>query len=213
MVSGGAVGQRLLPLLTAAEATGLLAPGSAPAQLAHGVAFVEAVEARTGPPRRWLDVGSGGGLPGLVLALQWPEATGTLCDSRTRSVEFLRAAVGALGLEGRVAVVHDRVEHLGRTAARGTYDLVTCRAVAPPPVSAEWCAPLVEVGGWLAISEPPGGHRWDTTALAQLGLGGGETVRHGDMTLRLLPKRADTPSAYPRRVARKRPLWAANSPD
>ena len=73
---------------------------------------------------RWLDIGSGGGLPGLVVALL-TEAQVTLAEPRRLRADFLQRAVSALALESRVTVVADRAERL-----KGSFDVITARAVA-----------------------------------------------------------------------------------
>lgn len=91
-----------------------------------------------------LDVGSGAGLPGIPLAILRPDLRVTLLESLLRRVNFLELAVAELGLGDRVRVVRGRAEEHGRT-----YDVATCRAVAPLPRLIEWCLPLVAPGGRL----------------------------------------------------------------
>jgi 16S rRNA (guanine527-N7)-methyltransferase len=94
-----------------------------------------------------IDVGSGAGLPGIVLAIVRPDLTVALVESLTRRVAFLLEAVAALGLADRVSVVHARAEEsAGRLAPAG---VVTARAVAPLDRLAAWCLPLASVGGRL----------------------------------------------------------------
>lgn len=91
-----------------------------------------------------VDVGSGGGLPGVVLALARPDLRVTLIDSMLRRTAFLDELVADLALSGRVEVVRARAEDL-RLAA----DAVTARAVADLPRVAAWSAGLVRPGGVL----------------------------------------------------------------
>ncbi|MGB7962581.1 MAG: 16S rRNA (guanine(527)-N(7))-methyltransferase RsmG, partial [Propionicimonas sp.] len=90
------------------------------------------------------DVGSGAGLPGIPLAILRPDLKVTLLEPLLRRVNFLELAVDELQLTGRVRVVRGRAEDHGRS-----YDVVTCRAVAPLPRLLGWCIPLLGVGGRL----------------------------------------------------------------
>ncbi|MEU4214313.1 16S rRNA (guanine(527)-N(7))-methyltransferase RsmG [Actinoplanes sp. NPDC026623] len=95
-----------------------------------------------------IDVGSGAGLPGIVLAVARPDLTITLVEPLARRTAFLSEAVTALGLDATVTVVRGRAEDLvgGPPAAA---DVVTARAVAPLDRLAGWCLPLAAVGGRL----------------------------------------------------------------
>lgn len=93
-----------------------------------------------------VDVGSGAGLPGIVLAVARPDLTVTLVEPLARRVSFLGEVVDELGL-ARITVVRGRAEEcVGRLAPA---DIVTARAVAPLDRLAAWCLPLVAVGGRL----------------------------------------------------------------
>jgi 16S rRNA (guanine527-N7)-methyltransferase len=99
-----------------------------------------------------VDVGSGAGLPGLVLALARPDITMVLVDSLARRTAFLEESVGTLGLEDRVSVVWARAEDVGERPTMfhvKPADVVTARAVAPLDRLAGWCLPLAAVGGRL----------------------------------------------------------------
>lgn len=91
------------------------------------------------------DIGSGAGLPGLVVALCRPDLQVTLVESMLRRVRFLEEAVSGLGLD-RVEIVRARAEEL-RGGRR--YDAVTARALAPLDRLGGWCLPLVRPGGTL----------------------------------------------------------------
>ena len=93
-----------------------------------------------------VDVGSGAGLPGIVLAVVRPDLTITLVEPLARRAAFLSEAVTTLGLDTAVMVVRARAEDVaGRPPA--TADVVTARAVAPLDRLAGWCLPLASVGG------------------------------------------------------------------
>jgi len=121
-----------------------------------------------------LDLGSGGGLPGLVLAELWRFARLTLVDANERRTDFLAWAVGDLDLGDRVRVVRARAESLARDPEeRSAYDLVVARSFGPPAVTAECSAPFLRAGGALVVSEPPGdpdGSRWPEDGLTVLGM-------------------------------------------
>ena len=89
------------------------------------------------------DIGSGAGLPGLVLAICRPDLRLTLVEPLLRRIRFLDEAVGRLEL-GNVEVRRGRAEELAGSA---TFDVVTSRAVAPLPRLLAWCLPLVQAGG------------------------------------------------------------------
>ncbi|MHB1488418.1 MAG: 16S rRNA (guanine(527)-N(7))-methyltransferase RsmG [Acidimicrobiales bacterium] len=108
------------------------------------------------PPGRVLDLGSGGGVHGLVLAAVWPDTHFVLLDVNFKRTEFLNAGVAALGLDERVTVCRARAEDQGRhSGMRQTFDLVVARGFSSPPVTAECAAPFLKLGGFLVVSEPP----------------------------------------------------------
>ncbi len=99
----------LIDTLERGQRLGLLGPGPIGGHVLHAEALAGLVE----PPGRFLDLGSGAGIPGLVFALRWPLARGVLLDSAQRRAEHLRAACSELGLEDRVQVVQARAEDSG----------------------------------------------------------------------------------------------------
>jgi 16S rRNA (guanine527-N7)-methyltransferase len=163
-------------------------------------------------PRRAADLGSGGGVPGLPLALQFPACRWVLVEASVRRAAFLREAAGQLGIGDRVSILEDRAEVAGRHPAyRAAFDLVVARSFGPPAVLAECAAPLLRVGGRLVVSEPPGGapERWPAEALGRLAMTAGVSVRSGGATFQVLRQTAQCPDRYPRRVGvpAKRPLF------
>lgn len=168
---------------------------------------------RGGRPR--LDLGSGGGVPGLVLALARPGERWVLVDSVRKKADALRGFVDALAL-ANVEVVDERAEVLGRDAShRGRYAVVTARACASLPVLAEYALPLLAEGGTLVAWKGPMADdelRDGAAAAATLG-GGAPSVTEsgfeelGDHRFALIAKVAPTPDRYPRR-----PGHAAKSP-
>jgi 16S rRNA (guanine527-N7)-methyltransferase len=196
----------LLSVLAQSQELGFLGPGALEPQIDRSLAFTIAASS----PGRVLDLGSGGGLPGLVLAFAWPDASLVLLDGSIRRCAFLSSTVAELGLEGRITVVAERAELAGRGALRGVMDLVMARGFGPAAVTAECAAPLLHVGGRLVVSEPPGGapQRWPASELATLGLEPGEQVAE-PVALQILHQVAACPDRYPRRVGipAKRPLF------
>jgi len=96
---------------------------------------------------RVADIGSGGGVPGVPLAIVLPGLNFTLVDATGKKATFLRDAVSALGLTN-VTVLQDRAERMGQDLAhREQYDAVVARAVGPMPMLIELLAPLAKVGG------------------------------------------------------------------
>jgi len=163
-----------------------------------------------------IDVGSGAGLPGIPLAIAVPGLQVTLLEASERKGAFLRRLVAALGLaEARVVVA--RAEEFAWSPARASYDAVTIRAVASLAVAAEYCLPLLKVGGTFVAMKGPAvaAEMEQGTRAAQL-LGGGRPevielklpVLGHRRTLVVIAKVGQTPPGYPRRVGlpSKRPL-------
>ena len=159
-----------------------------------------------------MDLGSGGGVPGLVLATVWPGSSWTLVEANKRRASFLREAAAQLGCSARVQVVAERAEVVGRDGAhRGAYPLVVARSFGPPAVTAECAAPLLAPGGLLVVSEPPAGDgtRWPAAGLARLGAVPERVARTARGTFQLIRQASPCPDRYPRRVGvpAKRPLF------
>ena len=195
--------------LERARELGFLGPGPIGPQRAHAEAFLTAIGDE--PVGECVDLGSGGGLPGLVLALRLPASAWTLLDAMHRRTSFLQEAVEALGLTDRVRVVTDRAEAAGRDPAlRGQGDLVVARSFGPPAVTAECAGPLLRPGGRLVVSEPPEGmgERWPAEALAALGFDPAVAIAGPPSFVRLRLGRA-IDERFPRRIGvpAKRPLW------
>lgn len=163
---------------------------------------------------RILDLGSGGGVPGLVVALALHRASLVLLDANQRRTDFLVTSVDRLGLQDRVTVVRMRAEEGGRDSTlRGAFDRVLARSFAPPAVTAECAAAFLRVGGYLVVSEPPGaegelGDRWPASGLSELGMSSVTIVRPGARFCRIL-QHEPCPFGFPRRVGvpAKRPLF------
>lgn len=100
---------------------------------------------------RLIDIGSGAGFPGLVLAIALPQLEVALVEPIGKKARFLQSVVDAVdGLAGRVAVRVDRAEELARAESfRGRFDFATARAVGSLPMIAELALPFLKVGGSL----------------------------------------------------------------
>jgi 16S rRNA (guanine527-N7)-methyltransferase len=163
-------------------------------------------------PLACVDLGSGGGVPGLVLATHWPASTWTLIEAGRRRSAFLDAAVTRLGLADRARIAPERAEVVGRDPMhRGAYTLVVARSFGPPAVTAECAAPLLATGGLLVVSEAPGsdGARWHAGGLAGLGMSPVQLIGDVAGTFQVLLQRSTCPHTYPRRVGvpSKRPVF------
>jgi len=123
-----------------------------PRHLAESVAFTALLPATS---RRILDIGSGGGFPGMVVAILRPDADVHLLDSTRKKADFLRAVADDLGVA--VTVHNGRAEELARTALAGTFDVVTARAVASLDRLIPWTLPFLRPGGELFAIK---GERW-----------------------------------------------------
>jgi len=201
----------LLAVLEESRRLGFLGPGPVRPHIRHARSFMAAWALVSGDePEQVLDLGSGGGLPGLVLARSWTTVQVALLDSNRRRTSFLRDAVARLGLDDRAVVLEGRAEDFGRGTRRGTFDLVTARSFGPPAVTAECAAPLLRAGGYLAVADPPDPEpaRWPPSGLALLGLESVSTSR-APAVIRLFRLADPPPLRYPRRsgVPAKRPLW------
>jgi 16S rRNA (guanine527-N7)-methyltransferase len=170
---------------------------------------------------RIADVGSGGGLPGIPMSIVRPDVRTTLIESIGKKANFLRYAVEDLDL-ANVDVANTRVEDIGRAQQhRGAYAVVTSRAVARLSTVAEYCVPLLEVGGQAIAMKG----RLEREELEEGGRAVGELgakiarvepvemipdAEEKERKLVILEKVQRTPEGYPRKpgTAAKRPLGA-----
>jgi 16S rRNA (guanine527-N7)-methyltransferase len=157
---------------------------------------------------RVADVGSGGGMPGLVLACVMPEAEFTLIESVGKKARFLGDAARALGL-GHVSVEQRRAEDLGQDhrVTRERFDAVTSRAVARLPLLLELCLPLVRPGGVMLTIKGEQAAAEVAESARELGeLRGAvvDQVRTPTGTVVVIEKTGRTPRTWPR-AATQRP--------
>ncbi len=186
--------------------------------------FVDSLSVAAALPRRMfqagealMDVGSGGGLPGVPLKIAYPEVSVTLLEANGKKAAFLRRLVEVLGLSG-VSVVRGRAEEAGhRPELRERFGLVVSRAVARLDALAELTLPFCRVGGTTIAQKGPDVRREvDLARNAIEALGGGD-VRviearpagsPAPRTLVAVSKARPTPKRFPRRpgIPSKRPL-------
>ncbi len=159
---------------------------------------------------RCLDLGTGAGLPGLVMAQCWPATSWLFTDRRERSESFVQWAIGLLGMGERASVRRGDVAELAREPRlAGEFEVVAARAFGPPPLTAECATGFLAIGGRLIVSEPEHdtGTRWPVESLARLGLvmqATGTEPRFVELV-----KMAPHEDRFPRRLAamRRAPLF------
>jgi 16S rRNA (guanine527-N7)-methyltransferase len=172
-----------------------------------------------GPGDYVVDVGTGGGLPGVPLSVTSPEIKMSLLESSEKKVRFLEYASLKLNL-GNVEILHGRAEDVGRKPQyRENFDLATARALAPLPVILEYCAPLVGTGGAILAMKgrlPEEELTQGIEASRQLGVELRKVLKvdyiaqlpQKERRLVIFNKLYETSDRFPRRVglAKKRPL-------
>jgi len=163
--------------------------------LEDALAGVALVRAFGGPI---VDVGAGGGTPGIPLAFALPDREVTLLEAERRKTEFLERWTGELP---NLRVIWGRAEEQVVEA----FGVAVAKALAPPPVAAEWCLPLVEEGGAVILWVGPSAEPERVGRVAER-LGG--ELADSPQGFLVLRKVAPTPPGFPRRpgVAKKRPL-------
>ena len=163
--------------------------------LEDALAGLELVRRFDGPI---VDVGSGGGTPGIPLAASFPERQVTLLEAKRRKAEFLERWTAELP---NLSVIWGRAE----SQVTDCYKVAVAKALAQPTVAAEWCLPLVEDGGAVILWVGPSAEPERVARMA--GTVGGELTESPPGFL-VLRKTGPTPAGFPRRpgIARKRPL-------
>jgi 16S rRNA (guanine527-N7)-methyltransferase len=191
--------------LEATQQLGLIGPSSLDDHVRHALGYHTAIGTT---PSAIADLGSGGGLPALVLADLWPDCQFTLIDARERAIARLDVMIARLGWHERVTLWLGPAETAGHEAGlRSAFDVVTARGFGPPAMTAECGAPLLVLGGALVVSEPrTAAARWPDASIASLGL------RHTDRgpgPYVVMESVAPCPPRFPRRrgLPRNVPLW------
>ncbi len=151
------------------------------------------------------DVGTGGGFPGVPLAVCYPEKEFVLMDSLAKRIKIVQQICDELSIKN-VRAVHGRAEDLARTEDyREAFDLCVSRAVANMRVLSEYCIPFVRVGGsFIAYKGADCESEIDDSKEAIRRLGGGETeirkLPHLGHSLVIIKKVSPTPKTYPRKA-------------
>lgn len=210
-------------LLAANRRAGLVSAGTGREAVyrrhfAESLALLSALEARSLLTPPVIDIGSGGGFPGLVIAIAKPGLRVTLLEASQKKASFLAAAARDLGL-ANVRVLGLRAEDAAHDPAeREAYALATARAVAPLAVLLEYAIPFLQPGGVLAALKGSGARRELAEAADALAELHGEVIETCVLpaataaprppVLVLVRKTAPTPGRYPRRagIPAKRPL-------
>jgi 16S rRNA (guanine527-N7)-methyltransferase len=184
-------------------------------QIDHALGFVSVIETRLArTPESVIDLGTGGGVPGLVLGSCWPDARVVLMDASERRTQFLAETLEQWPTSGGIEVVRGRAEELGhRPDLREQFEAVTSRSFGIPALTAECGSSFLTVGGWMVVSEPPDAApqlRWPAAGLDSVGLEPVETTRvAGRYGYQVLHKVTAIEDRFPRRVGipAKRPIF------
>ena len=184
-------------------------------QIDHALGFVSLLEqAFDGPPASVIDLGTGGGVPGLVLLFCWPHTRVVLMDASERRTTFLSETVSTWPDLSNVEVIRARAEELGRLGGmREQFQAVTSRSFGIPSAVAECGSSFLEPEGRMVVSEPPDSladERWPAEGLLPLNLVRLSSARVSDrFGYQVLGKTGVLDDRYPRRVGIpvKRPLF------
>ena len=176
------------------------------------VHYLDSAEAATLPEfeqaETIIDVGTGGGFPGIPLAVLAPDKKFVLVDSLRKRIKIIREISEKLGITN-VEFIHSRAEDLGRDKKhREKYDMAVSRAVASLPVLAEYCLPFIKIGGTLIAYKSADAEQEADGARTAIHLLGGKTDRVEDVPeagpidhrLIVIKKVSGTASKYPRRA-------------
>lgn len=137
--------------LTDSQRLGMLGRQSIDDVMTHSDAFVQALQGITGTV---VDLGTGGGVPGLVVAVRRPDLRVVLLDRRATRTDHVLRLVARLDLGPRVMVVNDDAIRFGERIDHPA-DAITARGYGPPASVARAAAPMLRTGGVLVVSEPP----------------------------------------------------------
>lgn len=177
--------------------------------IAESLRLLPALDAHIGSGDEAVDIGTGGGIPGMPLAIARPDIRWTLIDATAKKVAFLRDVIDELSLPN-VVLYHGRIEELAHEPhLRGRYRVLTARAVSSLPALLELGLPMVHTGGTLLL--PKGLDIAGELAAAERAADtlGGRIVSHDvlpdadtgvETTLVVVSKEHETPAAYPRRA-------------
>ncbi len=177
----------LIAALAESQRLGMLGDRPVEQVVEHAAAFVDALAGIEGTV---VDLGSGGGVPGLVIADARPDLHVILVDRRASRTDRLRRLVGRLGLAGRVEVLTLDAAAVPPAIA----DAVVARGFGPPPATLRAATPLLRLGGLVVVSEPPPDERddarWSPALLAELDL---VAVEHDDRRVAVFRRGGQSP--------------------
>lgn len=164
----------LTSILTESARRGFLGPGPVQTHLVHAHGYLSYLPRTAhGQEIALLDLGSGGGVPGLPLLVWRSDLVGVLLDAMAKRTRFLDYAIMQLGLSERADVVTARAEDSlsgGGYRLAASFDVVVSRSFGPPSATLELAAHFTRLQGRVLISEPPGGRIWEPDDVASLGL-------------------------------------------
>ena len=156
-----------------------------------------------------IDVGTGGGFPGIPLAVYAPDKHFTLLDSLNKRLRIIDELAGGLDITN-ITLVHGRAEDVARNREhREKYDLCVSRAVSNLATLSEYCLPFIKVGGYLLAYKGPGADQEVKDAEKALKTLGGSLVDIRETTMEeygldhrilVIEKVRNTPKAYPRKA-------------
>ena len=167
-----------------------------------------------------IDVGTGGGFPGIPLAVYAPDKNFTLLDSLNKRLKIIDELAGSLDISN-ITLVHGRAEDIAKTKEhREKYDLCVSRAVSNLAALSEYCLPFIKVGGYLLAYKGPGAEQEAEDAAKALKILGGRLVGIRETTMEeygldhrilVIEKVRNTPKTYPRKAGTplKEPLGKA----
>ncbi len=195
---------------TAREA-GALGQASTEDHISHTAGYVSAVCRVLGREAHQIggmgvDVGTGAGVPGVLLADAFPLMTWRLVDASEKRCGWARSAARALGVHDRVTVHHDRAEDLGMAIGwMGGSDLAVARLLGPPAESAELLVPLVRQGGLVVVSADEAGERaWCHADLACLGAEVVDVAGDSGSRFVVVRRSGEMTASFPRRASQRR---------
>ena len=156
-----------------------------------------------------IDVGTGGGFPGIPLAVYAPDKNFTLLDSLNKRLKIIDELAGSLDISN-IKLVHGRAEDIAKTKEhREKYDLCVSRAVSNLATLSEYCLPFIKVGGYLLAYKGPGAEQEAEDAAKALKILGGRLVGIRETTMEeygldhrilVIEKVRNTPKTYPRKA-------------
>jgi 16S rRNA (guanine527-N7)-methyltransferase len=161
---GAEVELKLHEALGRSQRLGFLGDWPIPEVIEHARSFVTALDGVTGSV---IDLGAGGGVPGLVVATDRPDLQLTLLDRRTKRTDFLAQMIRRLDLSTHTQVLAADVDDAIQSGYVG-FDAAIARGFGPPEFTLRAAVACVRTGGVIIISEPPSGDRWEPELLREL---------------------------------------------